>query len=182
MPDAPALLGALQSLKTASDILKILRSADAGMEKAELKLKIAELAELLADARMGVLDAREEIQSLQTRVEELEAALDDKAAREAAAARLARLRSMGEKERAMLRSALQGGERSIVCTPGNATAVSLESAGIVTLAKDTGGLHSHAIYLIQEWAWVYLTAHAEELASQPGSAGSSASAGGSGRK
>lgn len=69
-----AVVQALQSLKTAGDLVKILRDADAGLRGAELKTKIADLAEALADARLGMLDAQSEIERLNARVAELEAA------------------------------------------------------------------------------------------------------------
>ena len=70
MPDPSALLTALQSVKAAADVVKALRSADVSFEKAELKLKVAELAELLAEARMSILDAQEENQVLRKQLEE----------------------------------------------------------------------------------------------------------------
>jgi polyhydroxyalkanoate synthesis regulator phasin len=59
---------ALDALKQASDIVKALRSADSLFEKAELKLKIAELAEALATARLSVVEAQSEIQALKEQV------------------------------------------------------------------------------------------------------------------
>lgn len=69
-------MAALQNLKAASDLVKALRGAEVGFEKAQLKLQVAELAELLANARMSVLDAQEEIHRLQKRIRELEASED----------------------------------------------------------------------------------------------------------
>src|SRR5690348_15811958 len=76
MTDLPSLQTALTSIKAASDILKGLRSTDTAYEKADLKLKVAELAELLADARVSVLDTQEEMRGLHARIQELEAAQD----------------------------------------------------------------------------------------------------------
>lgn len=70
MTDPSSILTALQSIRAASDVVKALRAADVSYEKAELKLRVAELAELLADARMSVLDAQEEIQILQKKLQE----------------------------------------------------------------------------------------------------------------
>ncbi len=56
--------------------MKALRSADLSFEKAELKLKVAELAEALATARLSVLDAQEEIRNLHARIAELTAVQD----------------------------------------------------------------------------------------------------------
>lgn len=71
MTDPSSLMTALNSLKVASDLVKALRAADVSYEKAEMKLKIAELTELLADARMSVLDTQEEIFGLRARIREL---------------------------------------------------------------------------------------------------------------
>jgi hypothetical protein len=76
MTDPKSILGALQALKVATDIAKGLRSAEVSFDKAILKLKVAELADALADARLNTLDAQEEIVSLQRRIAELEKAQD----------------------------------------------------------------------------------------------------------
>ncbi|HYV97616.1 MAG TPA: hypothetical protein VE967_09195 [Gemmatimonadaceae bacterium] len=70
MTDPAAITQALSAIKSAAEIVKVIRSADAGMEKAELKLKIAELAESLADARLAVVDAQEQIITLQRQLTE----------------------------------------------------------------------------------------------------------------
>src|SRR5574337_295100 len=54
MTDPKSILDALQALKVAIDIVKALRAANASFEKAELKFKVAELADALASARLGV--------------------------------------------------------------------------------------------------------------------------------
>lgn len=64
MTDIASISQALSALKHASDIVKALRNADSLYEKAELKLRIAELAEALATARLAVLDAQAEVHSL----------------------------------------------------------------------------------------------------------------------
>jgi hypothetical protein len=72
--DFPSIVAALQSVRAASDIVKGLRAVEASYQQAEFKTKIAELAELLADARLSVVDAQEEIQKLRQRITELELA------------------------------------------------------------------------------------------------------------
>lgn len=67
---------ALQSLKMANETVKYLRSVDANFDKAELKVKYAELADTIADTRDSLLEAKEENESLQARIKELEAARD----------------------------------------------------------------------------------------------------------
>src|SRR5574337_857983 len=76
MTDPKSILDALQALKVAIDIVKALRAANASFEKAELKFKVAELADALASARLGVVDAQEEILTLKQRIAELEKADD----------------------------------------------------------------------------------------------------------
>jgi hypothetical protein len=72
MTDPQAFASALTAVKTAIDIAKGLRTASAGMERAELQLKIGELATLLTDARMSMVDAQEENLELRRKVMELE--------------------------------------------------------------------------------------------------------------
>ncbi|MDE2059506.1 MAG: hypothetical protein KGL31_01320 [candidate division NC10 bacterium] len=76
MTDPRSILDALQALKVATDIVKAFRSADASFEKAELKFKVAELADALANARLGVVEAQEEILAQKRRIAELETAQD----------------------------------------------------------------------------------------------------------
>lgn len=72
------LEGALLSLKTASGIAKGLVAASTSVERAELKLKVAEIAEALADARSAVLDVQEENIALRARVAALEGSQADR--------------------------------------------------------------------------------------------------------
>jgi hypothetical protein len=67
---APILQG-LQSLKTAADIVKYIRTAEGSFEKAEIKMKVADLAEALADARLSILEAQQEIERLNAEIAEL---------------------------------------------------------------------------------------------------------------
>jgi hypothetical protein len=76
MTDPPSILQALQSIKAAMDIAKGLTAAGSSFEKAELKMKIAELAELLVNARMAALDAQEQIGQLEAKIVELQKAKD----------------------------------------------------------------------------------------------------------
>lgn len=74
MPDPVSIAAALQAIKGASDIARGLLAAAGSLEKADLKLRIAELAEALVAARAAVLDVQEENHELRARVKELEAA------------------------------------------------------------------------------------------------------------
>ena len=68
MTDIGSIVQALGALKQATEIVKALRSAESMYEKAELKLKIAELAEALATARLSVVAAQAEIQALKDQI------------------------------------------------------------------------------------------------------------------
>ena len=59
-----AIATGLQALKQAGEIVKYIRSAEHSFEKAEIKMKVADLADALADARMSILDAQAEIERL----------------------------------------------------------------------------------------------------------------------
>ncbi len=69
---------ALASLKTATDIANLLRSTDLSLEKAELKLKLADLLGSLADVKMQVIDLQEVIVVKEHLIADLEEALDFK--------------------------------------------------------------------------------------------------------
>lgn len=60
MPDMTAIAAGLSALKTATEIVRYLRSAEKGLETAEFKLKLAELAESLAEVKLQLVDAQEE--------------------------------------------------------------------------------------------------------------------------
>lgn len=69
--DIAAIGSLLTSLKTATDIAKLIRESDVTLEKAETKLKLAELVSALADAKIDaaeiqqvILDRDEEIRTL----------------------------------------------------------------------------------------------------------------------
>lgn len=74
MTDPTSIASAIQALKAASDMIKGMRGADFSLEKAELKLRLADLAESLVSARTAVLDAQQEIGELRARIAELERA------------------------------------------------------------------------------------------------------------
>ena len=52
MADLATIGAALSSLKTATEIVKFIRESDVNLEKAELKLKLADLLGSLADTKM----------------------------------------------------------------------------------------------------------------------------------
>lgn len=57
MPDLATIGAALSSLKTATDIVKFLRSSDLSLERAELKL--ADLLSSLADAKIELIEGQD---------------------------------------------------------------------------------------------------------------------------
>jgi hypothetical protein len=76
MPDIVAITAFLASVKNATDIAKAIRGADISLEKAEAKLKMAELIESLADARMQAAEIQDVIQDKDKKIAELENAFE----------------------------------------------------------------------------------------------------------
>ncbi len=65
----------LGNLKTAAEIVKLLRS-DSPIQKAEAKLKLAEVLESLADARVQLVDVQEAVREKDARIADLEEAFE----------------------------------------------------------------------------------------------------------
>lgn len=59
--DLSALGSLLTSLKTATDLAKFIRESDVSIERAELRLKLAELVEALANAKLEASDVQQAI-------------------------------------------------------------------------------------------------------------------------
>lgn len=78
MPDLAAIATALSSLKTATDIAKFLRESDVSVERAELKLKLAELVSALADTKIELVEVQETLADKDKRIKELESAFESK--------------------------------------------------------------------------------------------------------
>ena len=78
MPDITIVSAILTSIKTATDIAKLLRESDSSLERAEMKLKLADLIGSLADTRTRVIEVQEEIVGRDRRIAELEEALRTK--------------------------------------------------------------------------------------------------------
>jgi hypothetical protein len=74
MPDLGTIGAALSSLKTATEIAKAISNASSSLEKAELKLQLADLMGTLADAKIEL----SEIQSVLLSKDELIAELEGK--------------------------------------------------------------------------------------------------------
>ena len=78
MPDITTISAALSSLKTAIDITKFLRESDVSIERAELKLKLADLVSALAETKMELVEVQETISGKDKRIAELEEAFESK--------------------------------------------------------------------------------------------------------
>lgn len=72
MPDISAISAGLNALKSATDIVKYLRSVEKDYEQAEFKLKLAELAEALADVKLQLVEAQDENLALREQIRESE--------------------------------------------------------------------------------------------------------------
>lgn len=79
MPDIAIISSILGSVKTATEITKLLRETDFTIEKAELKLKLADLVVALADTKMQLADIQELINEKDKKISELENAFETRA-------------------------------------------------------------------------------------------------------
>lgn len=57
--EVSSIVGALSGIKAASDIAKIIKDSGASLEAAEIKFKLAELIDALADAKMEIADFKD---------------------------------------------------------------------------------------------------------------------------
>lgn len=78
MLDITIISTALTSLKAATDIAKFLRESDMSLEKADLKLKLAELVSALADAKIQLVEIQDALQAKDKRIAQLEDAFQVK--------------------------------------------------------------------------------------------------------
>ncbi|MGE0876146.1 MAG: hypothetical protein AB7O31_15905 [Burkholderiales bacterium] len=78
MPDISAIAAVLGSLKTATEIAKFIRESDVSIERAELKLKVADLIGALADVKLELVELQESFASKDQRIRELEEAFESK--------------------------------------------------------------------------------------------------------
>lgn len=73
--DPSIVLTAMKSLQTAVDIGKTLRSLDKSIDDAEIKMKIADLINALADAKFGIAELKTELEKKDEIIARLEEAL-----------------------------------------------------------------------------------------------------------
>lgn len=78
MPDMAAIGALLGSVKTATDIAKFIRESDVSIERAELKLKVADLVGALADIKIELVELQEAFAEKERRIQELEEAFQAK--------------------------------------------------------------------------------------------------------
>ncbi|UCH95558.1 MAG: hypothetical protein JSV88_01585 [Candidatus Aminicenantes bacterium] len=78
MTDITAVTSLLGSLKTAIDIAKLITASDLSLEKAETKLKFADLISALANARVEVAGLQNLISEKDEKIKKLEEALEIK--------------------------------------------------------------------------------------------------------
>lgn len=76
MSDIASISSALSSIKTASEIVKMIRESDVSLEKAEMKLKLADLMGSLADTKINLSAIQDELRERDKRISELEEALE----------------------------------------------------------------------------------------------------------
>jgi hypothetical protein len=78
MTDMATISAILGSIKTATEIVKFLRESDQSIEKAELKLKLAELLSSLADAKVELIEVQELLAEKDRKIAELIVAFETK--------------------------------------------------------------------------------------------------------
>lgn len=75
MPDITSISTIVTSVKVATEIAKLIKEADLSLEKAEMKMKVAELIGALADAKIATAEINDFINQKDKRIIELEDAL-----------------------------------------------------------------------------------------------------------
>jgi RNA-splicing ligase RtcB len=76
--DFTSVTAALGGLKTATELAKLIKESDLSLDKAETKLKLAELIGALADVKLDVVNVQEKLSAAETQIKELEAELQVK--------------------------------------------------------------------------------------------------------
>ena len=61
MPDLTTITAALSSIKTATDIARLIKDSGTSLEQAEIKLQIAELISSLADAKIEIASIQNDV-------------------------------------------------------------------------------------------------------------------------
>ena len=71
MPDIATIATFLGSIRTATELAKAIKGADLSLEKAETKLKIAELISALADAKIQAAEIQDLLQEKDKEIKDL---------------------------------------------------------------------------------------------------------------
>lgn len=74
MPDAAVITAALSSLRTATEIVKLIRESGTSLQTAELKLRLADLLTSVAEARTQLVEVQELLATKDAKIAELELA------------------------------------------------------------------------------------------------------------
>jgi len=75
MPDIATISSILTSVKAATEIAKFLKDSDISLEKAETKLKLADLVGALADTKLEIAEIQELLIEKDDKIKELQYAL-----------------------------------------------------------------------------------------------------------
>lgn len=78
MPDIATIGTVLGSIKTATEIAKLIKDSGSSLEQAELKLQLAELISTLADAKMEVASIQTQLLEKEEEISQLQSLLDQK--------------------------------------------------------------------------------------------------------
>lgn len=78
MPDMTTIGAILSSIKTATDIAKLIHASDLSLEQAEVKLKLADLVGALADVKMELAEVQETLSAKDKQIAELDEAFQTK--------------------------------------------------------------------------------------------------------
>ncbi|MDH0114062.1 hypothetical protein N7379_06190 [Rhizobium pusense] len=70
------IAGSLSAVSSALGLVKELREIDVQFDKAEMKLKIAELTSALSDAKLGLVDVAEELKKKEAEIARLRGIID----------------------------------------------------------------------------------------------------------
>jgi hypothetical protein len=71
MPDIASIGVVLSSIKIATDLAKLVKDSDLSLEKAEVKLRLAELINTLADAKIEIAEIQDLLREKDTLIRQL---------------------------------------------------------------------------------------------------------------
>ena len=78
MPDIASITAAVSGLKTATEVVRYLRDSEQAFKTADLKLRIADLVDALANAKLALSDIQELLINKDTEIKRLTEALNQK--------------------------------------------------------------------------------------------------------